>query len=77
MSEDELIEQVAGADRPSSTEELRYHPVWHDLDGAARQRAHELAGRLRTLEAALDPAGLSTTARAVLSRISSSRSARP
>jgi hypothetical protein len=71
MTEDELIEQVAGADRPASgTDELRYHPGWHDLDGAARQRAFELATANRRLEAALDPGGLSTTARAVLRRIS-------
>ncbi len=71
MTEDELIEQVAGADRPASnTGELRYHPAWHDLDAAARQRAFDLATRNRVLEAALDPEGLSTTARAVLRRIS-------
>jgi hypothetical protein len=69
MSEDELIEQVAGADRPRSTDELRYHPAWHDLDAAGRARAYELARSLRPLEAALDPEGLSTTARAVLRRI--------
>ena len=70
MTEDELIEQVAGADRPASgTGELRYHAAWHDLDAAARQRAYELAVANRRLEAALDPDGLSTTARAVLRRI--------
>lgn len=70
---DELIEQVAGADRPVSTDELRYHPAWHDLDAPGRQRAYELARSLRPLEAALDPEGLSTTARAVLRRISGAR----
>ena len=69
MSEDELIEQVAGADRPRATDELRYHPAWHDLDAAGRARAYEVARSLRRLEAALDPDGLSTTARAVLRRI--------
>ena len=69
MSEDELILQVAGADRPRATDELRYHPAWHDLDAAGRARAYELARSLRRLEAALDPEGLSTTARAVLRRI--------
>ena len=71
MTEDELIEQVAGADRPRSLAdaELRYHPGWHDLSAAARQRAHELATQLRPLEAALDPEGLSTTAHAVLAVI--------
>ena len=70
---DELIEQVAGADRPVASDELRYHPAWHDLDATGRQRAYELARVLRPLEAALDPEGLSTTARAVLRRISGAR----
>lgn len=73
MTRDEaelLIEQVAGAHRPASTEELRYHKAWHDLDEADRVRAFERARALRTAEAALDPEGLSTTARAVLSRLS-------
>jgi hypothetical protein len=69
MTEDELIEQVAGADRPVSRDELRYHPAWHDLGADARQRAFDLAVANRKLEAALDPEGLSTTARAVLRRI--------
>lgn len=69
MNDDELIEQVAGAYRPSSRDELRYHPAWHDLDEAGRVAAYERARRLRVLEAALDPEQLSTTARAVLVRI--------
>ena len=64
-----VIEEVAGAHRPASRDELRYHPAWHDLDADARRRAYELARALRPLEAALDPDGLSTTARAVLARI--------
>ena len=73
MNDDELIEQVAGAYRPISRDELRYHPAWHDLDDAGRVEAFERARRLRTLEAALDPQGLSTTARAVLARIRAGR----
>jgi hypothetical protein len=69
MNDDELIEQVAGAYRPPSRDALRYHPAWHDLDEAGRRRAFELAAALRTMEAALDPEGLSTTARLVLARI--------
>jgi hypothetical protein len=64
-----LIEQVASSHRPPSREELRYHPAWHDLGPDARQHAHDLAAALRGLEAALDPEGLSTTARAVLARL--------
>ena len=70
MTDDELlIEQVASAHRPVPRDELRYHPHWYDLDGAGRERAFARACALRTLEAALDPEGLSTTARAVLARI--------
>lgn len=68
--DDELvIEQVAGAHRPAALDELRYHPGWHDLSPAGRLRAADRARALRPLEAALDPDGLSTTARAVLARI--------
>jgi hypothetical protein len=71
MSDDAdlLIEQVAGAYRPPARDELRYHPAWHDLDADGRRRAFERARALRSIEAALDPEGLSTTARAVLARI--------
>ena len=66
-----LVEQVASAYRPPSRahEELRYHPAWHDLSEAARERAYERACALRALEAALDPDGLSTAARSILARI--------
>jgi len=64
-----LIEQVASAHRPPARDELRYHPAWHDLGAPARVRAYELARALRRIEAALDPEELSTTARAVLARI--------
>jgi hypothetical protein len=71
--EDLLVEQVASAHRPRTLDELRYHPAWHDLDAAARERAFDLARALRPLEAALDEDGLSTTARAVLQKIVSTR----
>ncbi len=67
--EDALVEEVAGAYRPRPREELRYHPAWHDLGPEGRVRAFERARALRKIEAALDPDGLSTTARAVLARI--------
>lgn len=47
----------------------RPHSAWLDLDAAGRLAAHDAAAALRRLEAALDPDGLSTTARAVLSRL--------
>lgn len=69
---DLLVEQAAGAFRPRDPHgAVRAHPAWHDLDPAGRRDAFDLASRLRPLEAALDPEGLSTTARAVLSRIRS------
>lgn len=68
--EDLLVEQVAGAWRPAGEDvATTWHKAWHDLDAAGRARAFERARTLRTLEAALDPDGLSTTARAVLARI--------
>jgi hypothetical protein len=73
MSDDqELIEEVAGAWRPRGRDELRYHPSWHDLGPEERKQAFERATSLRKLEAAMDGEGMSTTARAVLARISSS-----
>ena len=71
--EDLLIEQVAGAHRPTPGDELRYHPAWHDLGGDGREQAFHRARAMRELEAALDPDGLSTTARAVLARIAGRR----
>jgi hypothetical protein len=47
----------------------RAHPAWQDLDQAGRLEAFEATRAARALEAALDPEGLSTTARAVLARI--------
>lgn len=69
-----LIEQVAGAFRPQDPfGELRGHPAFYDLDDAGRAEAAAVAERLRAMEAALDPDGLSTTARAVLTRIRAAR----
>lgn len=70
MTDDDLlIEQVASAYRPVPRDELRYHPRWRDLGAAGREQAFTRGKALRELEAALDPDGLSTTARAVLARI--------
>ena len=66
-----LIERAAAAFRPRDPKggRARPHPAWLDLDGAGRVEAFATATRMRALEAALDPDGLSTTARAVLARI--------
>jgi hypothetical protein len=69
-----LIEAVAGAFRPRDPlGAIRAHPAFHDLDDAGREEAFELSRRLRALEAAMDPEGLSTTGRAVLARIRGAR----
>ena len=64
-----LIEEAAGAWRQRGSGPLRFHPAWADLDAEGRLEAYEITRMLRRLEAALDPEGLSTTARAVLTRI--------
>ncbi len=70
---EELIARVTSAWRPRDVDGgVRNHPAWHDLDGDGRQEAAAETLRLRAMEAALDPDGLSTTARSVLDRISSS-----
>lgn len=68
---DALVEHVAGAFRATDPRDGRAqaHPGWRDLDEAGRAAAFDRAAASRTLEAALDPDGLSTTARAVLARI--------
>ena len=65
-----LIEAATTAWRPRSVSgEVRPHPAWSDLDPAGRLEAYEAARVLRRLEAARDPEGLTTTARAVLARL--------
>jgi hypothetical protein len=69
-----LVEEAASAWRPLDRDGLvRAHPAWHDLDEAGRREAFEETWRARQLEAALDPDGLSPTARAVLGRIGAGR----
>lgn len=67
---EQLLEAASSAWRPRDvTGQVRAHPIWHDLDEAGRRDAFEITLRLRAMEAALDPQGLSTTAKAVLARI--------
>jgi hypothetical protein len=68
--DDVLVEAAAGAHRsrrPDGT--IAFHPSWWDLDEDGRRAAFEAAVQSRTLEAALDPEGLSSTAKAVLARL--------
>jgi len=75
MTDDDRIEQAASAWRPRDprTGRARPHPAWLDLDAGGRAAAFDAAAQARALEAALDPDQLSTTARAVLSRINGRR----
>ena len=67
---DTLIEAATTAWRPRAPHgPLRFHPAWWDLDPPGRQAAHDRARVSRAIEAALDPEGLSTTAKAVMARI--------
>ncbi|MFT3912723.1 MAG: hypothetical protein QM704_01155 [Anaeromyxobacteraceae bacterium] len=67
---DALVEEAATAFRPRDPGgRLRPHPAFLDLDAAGRAEAHARAATSRALEAALDPEGLSTTARAILARL--------
>jgi hypothetical protein len=67
---DSLIEEALGAWRPRTPAgRILPSPAWADLDDGQRRRLFEESLRLRLLERALDPEGLSTTAHAVLERI--------
>ena len=71
---DPLVEAAATAFRAEDASgALRSHPAWHDLDDRGRREAFDVAAELRLLESALDPEGLSSTARAVLARIRAAR----
>ena len=71
MNDDALIELASGAFRERDRRTGRIVPsaAWMDLDAEGREALFEATGQSRALEAALDPQGLSATARAVLARI--------
>jgi hypothetical protein len=73
MTEEELIEEVAGAYRARDPRAIAHAPAWFDLSPEARDAAFEASTRMRALEAALDPEGRSATVRAVLARIRAPR----
>jgi hypothetical protein len=64
-----LVEEAAGAHRPTRDGQVDQAPAWRDLDADGREDAFDLALESRRLEAALDPEGYSTTVRAVLARL--------
>lgn len=65
-----LIEQATTAFRPRDADgAAQPHPAFRDLDAAGRIELHASIEMLRRFEAALDPQGLSTTARVVMARI--------
>lgn len=65
-----LIERVASAYRGrDGFGRIQESPAFADLDEPARELAYAAAVQLRSLEAALDPDGLSTTGKLVLERI--------
>lgn len=65
-----LIEQAASAWRPRDRDGgVRAHPAWRDLDADGRIEVWRTASEIRRLESALDGERLSSTARAVLARI--------
>ena len=72
--EEALVEQVTTAFRARDPDgAIRTAPAWHDLSASGREAAFRATVALRRLEAALDPEGLSTTARAVLARVKGGR----
>jgi hypothetical protein len=72
MTEEEsLIEEATTAWRPRTPHgQILDHPAWADLDAAGRLKVFEETLVMRTIEAALDPDGYSTTVRAVAAMIS-------
>jgi hypothetical protein len=65
-----LVEAVVSAHRErDALGRIIPSAAFFDLDDGDRRAAFEETLRARSLEAAIDPAGLSTTAKAILSRL--------
>lgn len=74
MSDESKIEEVLTAHRARSPRgDVIASPAFADLSPDDRERSFHEALRQRALEGALHPDGLSTTARAILARISGHR----
>jgi hypothetical protein len=72
--DEHLLEEAVSAWRPRAPDgRILPHPAWLDLDESGRREAFDETARARAQEEALDPDGLSTTARAVLARITAAR----
>jgi hypothetical protein len=70
MTGDPTFEQALSAHRERDAHgAIVPSAAWFDLSPDDRLRAHDEAAVARRLEAALDPQGLSSTARAVLARL--------
>ena len=65
----QLVEAMTTAHRQRDPRSLRFHPAFYDLDATGREAAYRATLEQRQLEAALDPDGLSTTARLILDRL--------
>ncbi|MFL5318699.1 MAG: hypothetical protein ACJ790_03515 [Myxococcaceae bacterium] len=69
-NERELFEEATTAFRAQNADgSVRPHPAWMDLSEDDRERLFEETLRVREIEKALDPAGMSTTAKLILRRI--------
>jgi hypothetical protein len=65
-----LLEQVVSALRERTVDgTIKSHPAWHDLEAAGRTAAFDETVRQRAIERAIDPAGVSSTIKAVLARL--------
>lgn len=74
MSDEHRIEEVVSAHRARDPRgQMLPSAAFYDLEPDARERAYREGLLQRTLESALAPDGLSTTARAVLARIHGAR----
>ena len=68
--EEILLEQVTSAHRTRTVDgDIQGHPAFYDLEAPLRLEAFDATLKLRTLEAALDDEGLSSTARAIINRL--------